>query len=239
MSTNNVQNGSVENVNDQNDQNDQKVNLPEYAEHDTNKKWIFEEWGRIWKTRSDSAEKEYFFWLFEYDYKETCKKEKKNKKWNFRIKGLCIAGYIIIGVLLFVYLINIKQLLSQWVKLPLPNVNWKNVSIMLTAYLIWGTVLAGIMKWAQVKKFQETWKRHSNHRFKIEMEMFKYLTQYGEYSEEERDKRFMKNIMATWEGNQTKFSKNMDKEEKIGNFNKGLTDGASAVKEFMSTKSEK
>ena len=104
--------------------------------------------------------------------------------------------------------------------MPIPDVNWTNIGVMFMAYFIWGTILAGIMKWTEVKKFQETWKRHSNHRFQVEMEMFKYITQYGEYNGVDANEKFIEKLMKIWEGNQKKFSNNMDKEKDINDFNK-------------------
>lgn len=148
------------------------------------------------------------------------KKEAKNKAWNFRIKKICVVGYILISIVFFMYLINIKEILSGWIELPIPDVNWTNIGVMFMAYFIWGTILAGIMKWTEVKKFQETWKRHSNHRFQVEMEMFKYITQYGEYNGVDANEKFIEKLMKIWEGNQKKFSNNMDKEKDINDFNK-------------------
>lgn len=193
--------------------------VPIYEDHDINKEWIFSEWIRLWKKRNNgSKEKDYFVWLFEYDYNETCEKEERNKKWNFRIKGTCIIGYVFSSSLLLLYLLNVKKILTF---LSFPEVNWENIIIAFIAYLVWGAILAGIMKWADVKKFQETWKRHSNHRFQVEMEMFEYIARYGAYSEENEDidKVFMEKIISIWEGNQKKFSDNMAKEKDISDFN--------------------
>ena len=199
---------------------DSTMSLPDYEDHDINKEWIFQEWSRKWNNNNKGEKDKWFFWLVEYDYNETCQKEAKNKDWNFRIKKICVAGYILISIVFFMYLINIKEILSGWIKLPIPDVNWTNISVMLMAYFIWGTILAGIMKWADVKKFQETWKRHSNHRFQVEMEMFKYITQYGEYNGADANEKFIEKLMKIWEGNQKKFSDNMDKEKDINDFNK-------------------
>lgn len=199
---------------------DSTMSLPDYKDHDINKEWIFQEWSRKWNNNNKGEKDKYFFWLMEYDYNETCQKEAKNKAWNFRIKKICVAGYILISIVFFMYLINIKEILSGWIELPIPDVNWTNIGVMFMAYFIWGTTLAGIMKWTEVKKFQETWKRHSNHRFQVEMEMFKYITQYGEYNGVDANEKFIEKLMKIWEGNQKKFSNNMDKEKDINDFNK-------------------
>lgn len=75
---------------------DSTMSLPDYKDHDINKEWIFQEWSRKWNNNNKGEKDKYFFWLMEYDYNETCQKEAKNKAWNFRIKKICVVGYILI-----------------------------------------------------------------------------------------------------------------------------------------------
>lgn len=97
----------------------------------------------------------------------------------------------------------------------LKNNNW-NFSLFNTAlYAIAIVLTVVISKWLDVKKYQETWSRHSAHKYAIDMEMFKFIMRMDDYSHIDRKKYFAINIMKTWDINQNKFIKNMKKESKM------------------------
>ena len=73
-----------------------------------------------------------------------------------------------------------------------------------------------IAKWLDVKKYQETWVRHADHKYKLDQEMFKYVQNLDQYKVTGILKRtyFMEKVMTIWDENQQKFVKNMDEREK-------------------------
>jgi hypothetical protein len=68
-------------------------------------------------------------------------------------------------------------------------------------------------KWLDVKQYQETWSRHAEHKYAVEIEMFKYISYIDEYYFPDRREKFIENIMKTWDKNQQKFVDNMKNEK--------------------------
>lgn len=94
--------------------------------------------------------------------------------------------------------------------------NW-DFSIYGTVFYIAAVLLTyAASKWLDVKQYQETWCRHSDHKYAVEMEMLKYISFMNEYYYNDRKQKFKKNIMKTWDENQKKFIKNMKKEKDMG-----------------------
>lgn len=184
---------------------------------DLKKPKIYDKWKADWK-KGEKKEEEEFVSMFEYDYKYSCEKAKKNRKMNFRIKFLSFIPFILVtflylmGMIIYnISLLNASSDFSEFVK----KMNWK-ISIYGTIFYVVAVVLTiVILKWLDVKKYQETWSRHSAHQFAIEMEMIRYLLRMDEYATDERRQRFIGNIMKSWEENENKFVENMKKEEKI------------------------
>lgn len=100
----------------------------------------------------------------------------------------------------------------------LESANWTFPIYSTTIYVI-AVIMTGILnKWINVKRYQETWIRHSNHRHQLDMEILKFLEKLEEYSGldfQEQKILFKKNIIAIWNGNQKKFEENMKNEEKL------------------------
>ena len=71
-----------------------------------------------------------------------------------------------------------------------------------------------ISKWINVKKYQETWARHTKTKGLILCEMVKYIYQIDEYNSVLCKMRFIRNILAITNGNINKFNDNMTNKEK-------------------------
>lgn len=91
-------------------------------------------------------------------------------------------------------------------------------------------VLSGILlQWIEVKKYQETWIRHARHKFVLDNEMFKFISEIDEYESLDRKKIFRDKIRCTWEENNSLFLKNMKNETKI----KGVSESVKEAKEVF------
>ena len=182
------------------------------------KRWIFNEWEKQWNKDYDSKEEDNFYKLFKYDYESTCTKIRRNKRKNFQMKFINMLPFII-GVILFltgIFIYN-AQIFCKTKNLEeiLKKIDWSFSifnTILYTAAII---LTAVISKWIGVKKYQETWIRHSNHKYFIDMEMYKFIERMDEYSYMGRKEKFKRNIMKSWDKNQNKFFENMKNEEKV------------------------
>ena len=73
-------------------------------------------------------------------------------------------------------------------------------------------------KWMEIKKYNETWIRHSVHKQKLDAEMLKYLEEIKEYEifsmleREEKQKVFIYRVIQIWEDNHKIFKENMKRE---------------------------
>ena len=180
---------------------------------------ICEQWKEKWlQEESDDGKekKDLFYLLCMYDYQYSCEKVKLNKKKNFRVKFWCILPFILITILFFGGIIayNIKVYIDAGnFKNFLDNNNW-NFSIFGTVFYSGALILTyGVSKWLDVKQYQETWSRHAEHKYAVEIEMFKYISYIDEYYFPDRREKFIENIMKTWDKNQQKFVDNMKNEK--------------------------
>ena len=186
-------------------------------------KKIYQRWEENWladEADKDKAKESSFFLLFKFDYEYCCQKAAENKKKNFRVKFYCILPFLIITFLylggVIAYNVNILiQVKGNFAKFIESN-NW-NFSIYGTVFYVVAILLTyAAAKWIDVKQYQETWSRHSEHKYAVELEMFKYISYMDEYYFSDRKQKFVENIMQTWDENQKKFIENMKKEKDIG-----------------------
>lgn len=176
------------------------------------KTWIYEAWKEKWNEKLEKEDDSLFYKLFCYDYIYTCNACVKNKKMNFRMKIVCLLPLIFTYIFLFI--MKIVQVVKA-LKVSGIETNLIIVSVLLTIVLA---------KWVNVKKYQETWNRHSAHRHELEMQMFCYISEMGEYGYSNRKEDFIIAIMSTWNVNQKKFNENMKNEEQIVDIIKNIKD---------------
>lgn len=178
-------------------------------------KEIYELWEEDWL--SDKNYERPFLLLFKYDYEYCSQKAKENKKKNFRLKFCCILPFLIVTILylggVIAYNANIYiQSKGNWTEF-IQNNNW-NFSICGTVFYAVAILLTYVTsKWLDVKQYQETWSRHAEHKYAVEIEMFKYISYIDEYYFPDRREKFIENIMKTWDKNQQKFVDNMKNEK--------------------------
>lgn len=182
---------------------------------------IFKEWKEEYQRNYFEIDRnDIFYKCFEQSYKDSCEKLEKNKKNNFSMKYKSLLPFIIITIIFFggKLISNIHMLMvSKDIWKALGKMDW-SFSISGTVFYVLALILtASIIKWIDVKKYQETWVRHSNQKYQMEREMYKFIDGLGEYySNEFKIKKFKKNIIKIWDDNQKKFLDNMKNEKKLG-----------------------
>lgn len=177
------------------------------------KTWIFEEWKKKWTSDYENEEYQHFIKLFEYDYDETCRKVRSNRRKNFMLKGISFFP-----IMLFAWIFVQSFVLSKAIS---SNMDFVYAGV---------AVLSGILlQWIEVKKYQETWIRHARHKFVLDNEMFKFISEIDEYESLDRKKIFRDKIRCTWEENNSLFLKNMKNETKI----KGVSESVKEAKEVF------
>lgn len=185
---------------------------------------LFYTWKSEWIPSENNDEiKDIFFDYFKRAYEYADKKATENRDNNFKWK----TAFLIILVS-----IPILKILLVFIKTLMPLIGYTGiffpiVSSLSTALLgdtgnlvgnigliiLWLILVAVIAKWLDVKKYQETWVRHSNHKHKLETEMLKFIYKLDTYSSGDIREKFMIEIMKIWDENQKVFSDNMNNKE--------------------------
>lgn len=137
-------------------------------------------WEEEWIKNGGSSESS-FFKVFKSSYLDAERKKQKNNRLNFRIKALFIA---VLGIVLCV------QCALVW-KLIVPSLSdstvWETTKEPLIAFeaiLMLILFLAGIFisKILDVKKYQETWSRHTRFQNRRDEEMLRYIMNLEPYT---------------------------------------------------------
>lgn len=166
----------------------------------------FAEWKEKWKKECISGDKKLdaFFLLFVkvYQYVESSKDYNKylNSVWKRRfLKLLCIGFIVYVGFGGY----NLYK-----------GAEKMSVLIENGLLIIMLSFLCGIMsKWLDIKKYQETWVRHSWHLHMMEMEMLRYISEIEPYKGVDKKKEFVRRILKIWDKNEEKFVHNMEERE--------------------------
>lgn len=192
---------------------------------------IYQKWEKNWLSDEQDkakAKEDPFFLLFEYDYEYSCKKAVENKKKNFHMKFLCVLPFLIVTILylggVLAYNLNVFMEAEWDFGEFLKNNNW-NFSIYGTVFYVVAVLLTYVVsKWLDVRQYQETWCRHSEHKYAVEKEILRFISYMDEYKNSNRKQEFIKNIMKTWDEDHKKFIENMKKEKdmKIGDILKSV-----------------
>lgn len=190
------------------------------------KTWIYYEWQKKWLSDINrTKEEEPFFRLFNYDYVYTCNQYNHNKRKNFTLKFWSIFPFIFITVFFFLAVIGYNVYLfiqAGSFQVFMEKMNWSFSIFSTFLYGVALIVCGVIVKWLDVRKYQETWNRHSAHRYVLDMEMFRYISNMDEYAEADHRQKFIKKIMTTWDKNQKKFNENMQNEKSMNDMLKNI-----------------
>ena len=183
-------------------------------------KYFLEKWG---KTANENDKM--FYKLLEEDYKITCKKIRINKRKNFNMKFFCLFLPVIIFTVGFIVVFILGNQISIHTSKVIYKLNWK-FNLYITTYYIILIILTRIFsRWINVKKYHETWIRHSAHRYELDEEIVEFVEKmecYEESNIEERKKIFKRNILNLWNKDQKKFEENMRNEEKMTDISKDI-----------------
>lgn len=199
---------------------------------------LYSEWKRQWCAYERNGDiKDIFFELFTKTYDETNRKmhenNNNNRKWKRNFLGV-VLSYPVLRILLAVIngivevtgctCILISFISSVGSSLSVPSDHFLGF---LGSFVIWFILATVIAKWLDIKKYQETWVRHSDHKHLLDSEMMKYVYKLEPYVGEASRIRFIEETMKIWDKNQQKFSSNMMKEKPLVDLVKYMKDSKS------------
>ena len=167
---------------------------------------IFEKWEELWKKDiGDDIENDLFLQLFLKNYDYVKYKIKINKRKNFLFKYLFLF-LLIMPVFNYVRFTKCGTSVNS---LEFNIVVGNSVVLVLSVLLCnW------ISKLLDIKKYQETWARHSQHKFKIDTEMLLYVCNMKPYNNSgKKVDIFKERVIKIWDGNHKKFVNNMENKE--------------------------
>lgn len=143
-------------------------------------------------------------------------KSGKNKNRNFVMKTCMLLFFVLVVMipLVFTLIYNVNAYKATGDIKELLNICKFSISdtVFFAIALLMYAVLA---KWLDVKKYQETWRRHVKHKYELDIEMLKFILKWEKYATSNRRGYFIENIIRSWDKNQDKFQKNMQNEAEM------------------------
>lgn len=166
---------------------------------------IYENWTCVWKRDlGNPTVTDDFTELFLANYEYVKLKAKHNKDKNFFYKYLFLGVLVVALICYGVFFIWNLLFGTSKIEAVLEN----GIILLLAVFLCnW------VSKWLDIRKYQETWARHSQHKFKIDMEMLLYVCGMEPYNSGDTVDTFKRRITEIWNGNHKKFVKNMETKE--------------------------
>lgn len=182
---------------------------------------LFEEWKKQWETQTGNNKLDTFFSLFSSVYWYVWYSKEINKDKNFRVKR----------VFLFIPIVGVLMCFACFIRNIFCEGNSQLSDLMENGLLIISLILLTflgviISKWLDIKKYQETWARHSWHLHMMEMEMLRFIDHFEPYNNMDSKITFAERIIKIWDMNEEKFVHNMEDKEK------GLMDVYSELKKL-------
>lgn len=177
------------------------------AKKDSNalKERLLIKWEKRWKEEEGAEELNSFFELFKTTYQYALYGKKYNKAKNIDYKKMFL-GIMAIGLVFYLFFCLKSLWLADDAALSLVK---GGGSLLI---LVW--LCSIVSKWVDIKKYQETWARHSWHLHAMNREMLKFICNIEPYDNGDRKVVFAKNILEIWDKNQEKFVHNMEEKEK-------------------------
>jgi len=185
---------------------------------------LFQRWQECWRDHTqrdlgDSLEshpeEKLFLDVFKESYQDSVKKSEKNRINNFKFKGWflnLLKMWICFQLLLFIGAV------CAALKMPfLHNTSLSDfVTLSMLLFILFATALLAINKWLNIKKFQETWARHTYTMYQYQQLMLCYLDRltFSDGSSFETREAFKLCAIHIMEKNIEKFSKNMEEKER-------------------------
>lgn len=176
------------------------------------KRKILKTWEDEWNNLPPLENKEYdeiFLAFFKDNYDYIQYKKKTNKFKNFLWKDLFLL-ILAVGTIIF-----LKEAFHFFI-IEENSLIVTGTGVVFLIVTLLSAVL--IVKWIDVKKYQETWARHSLHKYLLEQEMLRFILNIENYNRVDKKRIFVVAVQKIWEENQKKFTDNMtEKEKDLGN----------------------
>lgn len=194
----------------------ESLNKCEKKMTDNNKRnEILDQWTKQWSSLKYDA---FFKDLFTEVYEDVKWKERSNDQGNREYKNRFLnihkrIFFLLLLLLLAGTILNFLNNYYEW--FPWFHPGWADVAGVGAVCLmlaVWKSAVTS--KWIDIKKYQETWARHSLHRQQMENEMLLFCYSLPPYDDPDREKIFMKHIFAMWTANHIKFINNIETKEK-------------------------
>lgn len=164
---------------------------------------ILENWKIVWEERNGDG---YIKGLVSEIFETVMEKEEYNKRWNTRFKK----------IFLWIHIIAILVAVLTEICFIRKGYSWSKIFGFLAFYIViavWGSAV--VSKWIDIKKYQETWARHSRHHHEMEREMLLFCYGLPPYERLKNAKEiFINNMLRIWSDNQERFNVNMETKEK-------------------------
>lgn len=169
---------------------------------ESQRKSLLEHWEEKWTNEAGGEELNVFFDFYKKVYNTVESKNESNKEDNYWYKS-CFLIVLITGFVFYMWFLvySFKRGEGSFVSL----------GFVLMAFIWLETIIS---KWLDIKKYQETWARHSWNLHMMKREMLYFISQIEPYGNVEDKRTFIKQIMEIWDKNQEKFVHNMEEKEK-------------------------
>lgn len=163
---------------------------------------LFNQWKKKWENEAEAEKLETFFELYQEVFQSVLCKMNKNKEKNYAYKkyflGVLVVGFVFyMGYMIFCFIRKESSI--------------ADLGFILAAFIWLETIIS---KWLDIKKYQETWARHSWHLYMMKREMLCFVNQVKPYGNMEDRKVFVERILDIWDKNQEKFVHNLEEKEK-------------------------
>ncbi len=170
---------------------------------------ILNEWKNVWNHHGLKDEEnncnDTFYELFIENYYYASLKKEKNKKNNFRWKYVFL--FVFLGSFLFCCSFFYHAYTKDEVKV-LQSLISSGI-----LFLLMMMACGVISKLLDIRKYQETWVRHSSLIHMLDQEMLLYIYGMEPYNQIDKEEKFMLKILDIWGKNQKKFKQNMEQKE--------------------------
>lgn len=163
---------------------------------------LFNQWKQMWENDAEAKKLGAFFELYQEVFQSVLNKMNKNKKGNDTYKK-CFLGVLAVGFVLYMCYMVFCFIRKES--------SFVDLGFILTAFIWLETIIS---KWMDIKKYQETWARHSWHLYMMKREMLCFVNQVKPYGTMEDRTVFVERILDIWDKNQEKFVHNLEEKEK-------------------------
>lgn len=169
---------------------------------ESEKKSLLKHWEEKWKSEEGEHELNVFFEFYKEVYQSVERKNESNKEDNYWYKTWFLL-ILITGFAFYMWFLiySFRQGQSSLASL----------GFVLMAFIWLETIIS---KWLDIKKYQETWARHSWNLHMMKREMLCFISQIEPYGNVADKRIFVKRIVEIWDKNQEKFVHNMEEKEK-------------------------